>query len=161
VAGTSSKLGENYSTVAGAYGVGPDTLILHPRRLAFLQSQTIANGENQPNRMFSLYDRIIEAPATPTTLNTNQDALLSIRSEAVHLFAESEITTHTDPGSLTPDEPIDPRCWDLGHVDPELRGQFGTRWPEHRRCNRATITNLKRQLEEAAEGAVGRTSREW
>jgi hypothetical protein len=101
VAGTSSKLGENYSTVAGAYGVGPDTLILHPRRLAFLQSQTIANGENQPNRMFSLYDRIIEAPATPTTLNTNQDALLSIRSEAVHLFAESEITTHTDPGSGT------------------------------------------------------------
>jgi hypothetical protein len=65
------------------------------------------------------------------------------------------------PTCLTPDEPIDPRCWDLGHVDPELRGQFGTRWPEHRRCNRATITNLKRQLEEAAEGAVGRTSREW
>jgi len=101
VAATASKLGQNYSTVAGAFGIGPDTLILHPRRPAFLQSQTIANGENQPNRVFSLYDRVIEAPATPTTLNTDQDALLSIRSEAVHLFAGSEISVHTDPGSST------------------------------------------------------------
>jgi hypothetical protein len=65
------------------------------------------------------------------------------------------------PGCPTPGVPIDPRSWDLGHVDPELRGQFGTRWPEHRRCNRATITNLKRQLAEAAAGSVGGSSREW
>lgn len=65
------------------------------------------------------------------------------------------------PSCPTPVVPIDPRSGDLGHVDPEHRGVFGTRWPEHRRCNRATITNLKRQLAEAAEGSVGRSSREW
>jgi HK97 family phage major capsid protein len=101
IAGLVSKVGENYSTVAGAYGVGPDVLIAHPRRLAWLASQTIANGENQPNRILSLYDRVIEAPAMPTNLSSTQDALLSIRSEAVHLFAENEISVHTDPGSST------------------------------------------------------------
>ena len=61
-----------------------------------MRSQTVANGENQPERVLGLYDRIIEAPATPTTLNTNQDALLSLRSDAVHVFADSEISAHPD-----------------------------------------------------------------
>jgi hypothetical protein len=56
------------------------------------------------------------------------------------------------PTCLTPGVPIDPRYWDLGHVDPELRRTYGTRWPEHPRCNRATITHLK-----AAAGP----SRDW
>jgi len=54
------------------------------------------------------------------------------------------------PTCLSPSEPINPRSWDLGHVDPELRHQFGTRWPEHPACNRATMTHLKERL-----GAVG------
>jgi HK97 family phage major capsid protein len=99
VAGTASKVGDNYQTVAGAYGVGPTVLIVHPRRLAFLRSQTIANGENQPERIFALYDQVVEAPASPTNLNTNQDALLSVRSDAVHLFAESTVEAFTDAKS--------------------------------------------------------------
>jgi len=62
------------------------------------------------------------------------------------------------PSGPTPNVPIDPRFWDFGHVDPELRHQFGTRWPEHRRCNRATVSHLKERLK-AAE--AGTPSREW
>lgn len=48
--------------------------------------------------------------------------------------------------------------WDLGHVrDNTAAG--GERWPEHRSCNRATVTNLKRKLAEAE--AAPRGSREW
>jgi hypothetical protein len=47
------------------------------------------------------------------------------------------------PSCPTPDVPIDPRLWDLGHVDPELRHRFGMRWPEHPSCNRATLTHAK------------------
>lgn len=99
--GAASKLGSNYSDISTNYGGPADTLILAPRRHAFLQSQTIANGEAQPGRVFSLYDRVVEAPAMPITLNTDQDALLSVRSDAVHVFADNEITVHPDPGSGT------------------------------------------------------------
>ena len=47
------------------------------------------------------------------------------------------------PSCPTPREPINPRYWDLGHVDPELRPEFGARWPEHPSCNRATLTHAK------------------
>jgi hypothetical protein len=56
--------------------------------------------------------------------------------------------------------PIDPRSWDLGHVDPGLRDQFGDRHPEHRRCNRSTMSHLKERLK-AAEAIVTKHSREW
>jgi hypothetical protein len=46
------------------------------------------------------------------------------------------------PTCPTPDVPINPRCWDLGHVDPELHDQFGTRWPECRKCNRGTLPRM-------------------
>ena len=65
------------------------------------------------------------------------------------------------PTCPRPDEPIDPRYWDLGHVDPELRIQFGTRWPERPSpCNRATVSYLKERLK-AAEAGVTTHSREW
>jgi hypothetical protein len=47
------------------------------------------------------------------------------------------------PSCPTPDVPISPRSWDLGHVDPELRHQFGMSAPEHPSCNRATLTHAK------------------
>jgi hypothetical protein len=62
------------------------------------------------------------------------------------------------PSCPTPNVPINPRSWDLGHVDPELRHQFGHRWPEHPRCNRSTVSHLKERLK-AAE--AGNPSREW
>ena len=61
------------------------------------------------------------------------------------------------PKCPTPGVPINPRSWDLGHVDPELRPVFGTRHPEHRSCNRATVTHLKHRLA-AAESTP---SRRW
>ena len=48
--------------------------------------------------------------------------------------------------------------WDLGHVG-DNTGAGGERWPEHRSCNRATITNLRQKLAEAE--AAPRGSREW
>jgi hypothetical protein len=65
------------------------------------------------------------------------------------------------PSCPTPNVPIDPRSWDLGHVDPELRPVFGTRHPEHRSCNRATVTHLKQRIEQAAVPAAHVNSREW
>jgi hypothetical protein len=48
------------------------------------------------------------------------------------------------PTCPTPNEPIDPRSWDLGHVEGvEEIARYGRRWPEHRRCNRATLTHAK------------------
>ena len=82
------------------------------------------------------------------------------RKRFAHAMKRGEVFYCWRPSCPTPDVPIDPRSWDLGHVDPELRGQFGPRWPEHRRCNRATVTHLKQRLEDAGTG-VGRTSREW
>jgi hypothetical protein len=64
------------------------------------------------------------------------------------------------PSCPTPNVPIDPRSWDLGHVDPELRHQFGHRWPEHPKCNRRTVSHLKERLK-AAEGGATNHSRDW
>jgi len=59
-------------------------------------------------------------------------------------------------------ELIDPsKPWDLGHVR-DNTAVGGERWPEHRACNRATITNLRRKLAEAEALASDPTSsREW
>jgi hypothetical protein len=58
-------------------------------------------------------------------------------------------------------DPIDPGArWDLGHVDEDGRARgFPLRHPEHRSCNRATVTILKQKLAEAE--AAPRGSREW
>jgi hypothetical protein len=58
------------------------------------------------------------------------------------------------PTCVLPGEPIDPRSWDLGHVDPELRHLFGERYPEHPRCNRGTVRHLKERL-------ADRRSEDW
>ena len=56
-------------------------------------------------------------------------------------------------------KPIAPtERWDLGHVDEDGRARgFPTRHPEHRSCNRATVTHLKQRLA-AAESVQ---SRRW
>ena len=49
--------------------------------------------------------------------------------------------------------------WDLGHVEEGLgvwlgfKGLMG-RWPEHRRCNRQTMTHAKQRLAAAEERAA-------
>ena len=48
--------------------------------------------------------------------------------------------------------------WDLGHVG-DNTAAGGERWPEHRTCNRATVTHLKQKLAEAEPAPRG--SREW
>lgn len=45
--------------------------------------------------------------------------------------------------------------FDLGHVDEDGRARgFPARHPEHRACNRATVTHLKQKLQR-------RSSRDW
>jgi hypothetical protein len=58
-------------------------------------------------------------------------------------------------------DPIHPLArWDLGHVDEDGQARgYPLRHPEHRSCNRATVTHLKRKLAEAE--AAPRGSREW
>ena len=55
-------------------------------------------------------------------------------------------------------KPIDPVSrWDLGHVDEEGRGRgLPVRHPEHRACNRATVTHLREKL-----GVAQRRSQVW
>ena len=60
------------------------------------------------------------------------------------------------PSGPTPGEQINPAAWDLGHVDAELRHQFGTRRPEYPRCNRSTVSHLQQRLK-AAEAGVRRS----
>jgi len=51
--------------------------------------------------------------------------------------------------------------WDLGHVDEDGQNRgYPLRHPEHRSCNRATVTHLKQRLA-AAESPPPTTSREW
>jgi hypothetical protein len=51
--------------------------------------------------------------------------------------------------------------FDLGHVDEDGRARgYPTRHPEHRACNRATVSHLKERLK-AAPTDVGGPSREW
>ena len=49
------------------------------------------------------------------------------------------------PDCQLPDVPITLGVrWDLGHVEtPELRAVYGLGWPEHRSCNRSTLTHAK------------------
>jgi hypothetical protein len=86
---------------------------------------------------------------------------------AVHRAARKRFAARMRAGELfycwrptcpTPDKPINPNHWDLGHVDPELRAQFGHRHPEHPSCNRATVSHLKAKV---AEAGGSTTSREW
>ena len=50
--------------------------------------------------------------------------------------------------------------WDLGHVDEDgLARGLPTRHPEHRSCNRATVTHLKQKLAELESPAT--SSRRW
>jgi hypothetical protein len=57
-------------------------------------------------------------------------------------------------------DPIPPNArWDMGHVDEDGRARgFPLRHPEHRSCNRATVTILKEKL--AKQGAPTQ-SRVW
>jgi len=49
----------------------------------------------------------------------------------------------------------------MGHVDEDGQNRgFPTRHPEHRSCNRATVTHLKQRLA-AAESPPSTASREW
>ena len=46
--------------------------------------------------------------------------------------------------------------WDLGHVNEEGRRQgFPERHPEHRACNRATVTHLREKLR------LGKAGEDW
>jgi len=65
------------------------------------------------------------------------------REQFVARMRSGEVFYCWRPTCPTPDKPINPNHWDLGHVDPELWDEFGHRHPEHPACNRATVSHLK------------------
>lgn len=73
------------------------------------------------------------------------------RKRFVQRMKRGEVFYCWRPTCPRPNEPIDPRYWDLGHVDPELRSRFGHRWPEHPSCNRATLPRMLAKARGEAE----------
>jgi hypothetical protein len=59
--------------------------------------------------------------------------------------------------------PIHPEArWDLGHVDEDGRRRgYPPRHPEHRGCNRATVSHLKQKLEQEQKLEPAPASRDW
>jgi hypothetical protein len=69
------------------------------------------------------------------------------RKRFARRMAAGEVFYCWRPTCPTPNEPLDPRSWDLGHVEgAEEIARFGLRWPEHRKCNRATLTHAKGEV---------------
>lgn len=94
VAGCASKIGAAFATVAAADGQAPDTLLLHPRRLAWLLSQT-ASGDD-PRRTLDLFERVIPVSCLPATrgTGTNEDVAVVLRSSAVEVFTDARLSAH-------------------------------------------------------------------
>ena len=83
-------------------------------------------------------------------MSSNHDRYGSPMYGAVHKAERKRFAMRMKAGEVfycwrptcpRPHEPVDPRRWDLGHVDLEFRGEFGSRWPGHPACNRATLTH--------------------
>lgn len=90
-----SKIGSCYSATATADGRAPDLLVMHPRRAAWLFSQT-ASADNPRRLLDALGLRVVIAPGVPTLLgaSTSEDRVILLRSSAVEVFTDAEITAH-------------------------------------------------------------------
>ena len=68
-----------------------------------------------------------------------------LREQFARRMRQGEVFECWRPDCQLPDVPITLGArWDLGHVEtPELRAVYGLRWPEHRSCNRSTLTHAK------------------
>src|SRR3954454_8424836 len=102
----------------------------------------------------------MSAPRDPHGQHLYGPVHKAVRKRFARRMKAGEVFYCWRPNCLAPGVPINPRSWDLGHVDSEFRAQFGSRYPEHPRCNRSTVTHLKERLK-AAETGVGGQSREW
>jgi hypothetical protein len=98
-----SKLGSNYADMSSAtagYGSPPGTLIIHPRRAAWINSQFDTANQPVVPRYLSLVN-VVNVPSVPVNLGTgtNEDRAIHVVSEAV--------TAYVDPPAfeLFPDAP--------------------------------------------------------
>lgn len=93
VSGVVSKLGELISTVHQAAGTTPSFIALHPRRAAWLQSQSDTTG--QPIRT-NVGIPLVSVPALPLD-SSSRDIALAIVADGVRLFlAPPQIQIVTD-----------------------------------------------------------------
>jgi HK97 family phage major capsid protein len=74
-----SGVGDLVSQTATAYGAPLDTLLLHPRRRAFIDSE-LGHAPNWLGLQVAVVNSI------PTTINTNQDAPIVIPSQEIILY---------------------------------------------------------------------------
>jgi hypothetical protein len=67
----------------------------------------------------------------------------TLRKRFAQRMAMGEVFYCWRPDCPKPYEPINPAKWDLGHVDdPKIRRLFGSCYPEHPSCNRATLPRM-------------------
>jgi hypothetical protein len=87
--------GKLRADVSTSFGQAPDTLILHPRRAAFIRA-TLGYAPEWP------IPNLVEAPGVPVTLSSTQDALIAIVRDQVILYtAPPAIRVMPDVGSNT------------------------------------------------------------
>jgi hypothetical protein len=61
----------------------PDTLLLHPRRSAFIKG----TYGTSPTPLGDLYERVVEVPAMPVNIGSTQDALIALVTDDVVVMA--------------------------------------------------------------------------
>ena len=82
--------------VSTSFGQAPDTLILHPRRAAFMRATIGYSPVPWP------METVVEGPAMPTTLTSTQDALVGLVRDQAILYTEPPvIRVMPDVGSGT------------------------------------------------------------
>jgi hypothetical protein len=90
-----AAIGKLRADVSTTFGQAPETLILHPRRAAFIRA-TLGYAPQWP------VPNLVEAPAMPITLSSTQDALVAIVRDQVILYtAPPVIRVMPDVGSNT------------------------------------------------------------
>lgn len=94
--GNLAAAGRLRADVAVAAGVPPDTLLLHPRRAAFIKG----TYGTSPTPLGDLYERVIEVPCMPVNVGGTQDALIALVTDDVVVMASEpviEVNTSTAP----------------------------------------------------------------
>ena len=93
-----ATIAKTYDLVSVAVGQAPDTTVLHPRRAGYIRGTLgYAPVPWQPGEL-------IEAPAVPTTLTTNRDAILMFpRSEVLLLTSDLSVSVLPEVGSTNSD----------------------------------------------------------
>ncbi|HUO70724.1 MAG TPA: hypothetical protein VMU39_08115 [Solirubrobacteraceae bacterium] len=91
-----SKIGACAASTATADGGPVDSILLHPRRLYWILSQSVSGDD--PRRLLDTFQNVVVSTGVPTLLgaSTSEDRIILFRKDALRLFAEVEVTAHAD-----------------------------------------------------------------